>query len=167
MDPYRILGVARDCTRDDVKAAFRAKVWNAHPDRGGDEQAFIELCAAYKRLLKIVPSTRRGRKEPAEVAVGDAPDTPEETPRSSRALFCRKSSTAMRGIKELWGDITRLNYAAGILVFVALILWGLLVCVALLPEPKPEAPDAEQFRAELAKRREYLKSLKDKPTSQR
>ena len=104
-------------------------------------------------------------KEPAEVAVGDAPDTPEETPRSSRALFCRKSSTAMRGIKELWGDITRLNYAAGILVFVALILWGLLVCVALLPEPKPEAPDAEQFRAELAKRREYLKSLKDKPTS--
>ena len=52
MDPYVTLGVRRNCTRDQVKAAFRAKVRIAHPDRGGDEQAFIALCAAYKQVLQ-------------------------------------------------------------------------------------------------------------------
>src|SRR5262245_38808160 len=51
MDPYQTLGLAPGCTRDQVKEAFRAKVWRAHPDRGGAEQPFIELCAAYKQLL--------------------------------------------------------------------------------------------------------------------
>jgi DnaJ-like protein len=51
MDPYRILGLSRDCTREAVKAAFRARVWQAHPDRGGDAEAFIQICTAYKRIL--------------------------------------------------------------------------------------------------------------------
>jgi curved DNA-binding protein CbpA len=51
MDPYQTLGLAPGCTRDQVKEAFRARVWHAHPDRGGAEQPFIELCAAYKQLL--------------------------------------------------------------------------------------------------------------------
>ena len=55
MDPYRTLGVARGCTRDEVKAAFRAKVRLAHPDRGGDELAFINFCAAYKQLMSDLP----------------------------------------------------------------------------------------------------------------
>ena len=55
MDPYRTLGVARGCTREEVKAAFRAKVRLAHPDRGGDELEFINFCAAYKQLLSNLP----------------------------------------------------------------------------------------------------------------
>lgn len=54
MDPYHILRVERGCTREEVKEAFRAKVWHAHPDRGGEELAFIQLCAAYKLILKDV-----------------------------------------------------------------------------------------------------------------
>ncbi len=55
MDPYRTLGVGRGCTREEVKAAFRAKVRLAHPDRGGDELEFINFCAAYKQLLNDLP----------------------------------------------------------------------------------------------------------------
>jgi len=51
MDPYLVLNVSRDCTRRQVKGCFRAKVQLEHPDRGGDEQAFIRICTAYKLIL--------------------------------------------------------------------------------------------------------------------
>ena len=54
MDPYRILGVPRGCTRQEAKAAFRSKAWQVHPDRGGDERAFIQLEAAYRRVLREI-----------------------------------------------------------------------------------------------------------------
>jgi len=59
-DPYYTLGIKRGCTRDEVIAAFRARAWHAHPDRGGDEQSFVVLCAAYKQILK------EPRKRPIE-----------------------------------------------------------------------------------------------------
>jgi hypothetical protein len=64
MDPYRTLGVDRGCSRDDVKAAFRAMVRLAHPDRGGDEQTFILFCAAYKKILEDLPPSPSAQ-EPA------------------------------------------------------------------------------------------------------
>ena len=51
MDPYRTLGVPRGCTREEVKAAFRARVPLAHPDRGGEDGTFIQLRAAYEQIL--------------------------------------------------------------------------------------------------------------------
>jgi hypothetical protein len=67
MDPYRNLGVDRGCTREDVKAAFRAKVRIAHPDRGGDELEFINFCTAYKQLLSEIPRTQ-SKQNPARAA---------------------------------------------------------------------------------------------------
>ncbi len=64
MDPYRMLGVDRGCTREHVKAAFRAKVRVAHPDRGGDELEFINFCTAYKQLLSEIPRTQ-SKQNPA------------------------------------------------------------------------------------------------------
>jgi hypothetical protein len=52
MDPYRRLGVSRRCTLEEVKQAYRAKVRQAHPDLGGDEPAFIEVCEAYRQVLE-------------------------------------------------------------------------------------------------------------------
>jgi DnaJ domain len=69
MDPYRTLGVDRTCTREEVKAAFRAKVQLAHPDRGGDEQAFIHFVSAYKQILMEIPPSPIAPK-PARSAPG-------------------------------------------------------------------------------------------------
>ncbi len=42
--------------------------WHAHPDRGGEELAFIRLCAAYKQVLKEVERTRiSGARVPPRV----------------------------------------------------------------------------------------------------
>lgn len=51
MDPYAILGLPRDCTRQQVKEAYRSLVHVVHPDRGGDGEAFLRLCAAYREVL--------------------------------------------------------------------------------------------------------------------
>ncbi len=50
MDPYRILGVSRGCTRKELKDAFRARALSAHPDRGGEPAEFIRLHAAYDQI---------------------------------------------------------------------------------------------------------------------
>lgn len=49
-DHYRVLGVARDANREEIRAAFRAKAFVLHPDRGGGAEAFAELSLAYETL---------------------------------------------------------------------------------------------------------------------
>lgn len=56
-DPYATLGVARNAVPPVIKAAYRAAVQTAHPDRGGDPAAFILLVKAFDLLSD--PEARR------------------------------------------------------------------------------------------------------------
>ena len=53
-DYYEILGVGRDASASDVKAAYRRLAIKYHPDRNPDlpdaEERFKELLAAYEKL---------------------------------------------------------------------------------------------------------------------
>jgi DnaJ domain len=86
MNPYNTLGIERGCTRDEVKTAFRAKAWHAHPDRGGDQQAFIECCNAYKQILREMPPRPREPKPApaARRAQPPKPPKPKESPGRDR-----------------------------------------------------------------------------------
>jgi curved DNA-binding protein CbpA len=53
-DPYDILGVGRDAKDDQVKAAYRKRAKAAHPDSGGDADAFSRLKKAHELLLDPV-----------------------------------------------------------------------------------------------------------------
>lgn len=44
---FRTLGVTRDASEDEVKSAYREKVKDVHPDRGGSEEAFARVQEAY------------------------------------------------------------------------------------------------------------------------
>jgi hypothetical protein len=46
-----MLGLRHPFTRQDVRRAFRAKAWEAHPDRGGDPDFFRSLVIARDRSL--------------------------------------------------------------------------------------------------------------------
>lgn len=50
MDPYKILGVDRGATPEDIKAAYRKLANKHHPDRGGDTKLFQEIQGAYDIL---------------------------------------------------------------------------------------------------------------------
>src|SRR3989337_2228187 len=50
-DYYKILGVNRDTSEEDVKKAYRKLAHKHHPDKsGGDEEKFKEINAAYQVL---------------------------------------------------------------------------------------------------------------------
>ena len=53
-DPYEILGVERDANEAQLKAAYRRLAKVAHPDSGGDTEAFDNLQKAYGLLLDPV-----------------------------------------------------------------------------------------------------------------
>ena len=49
-----VLGTSLPCSADDVRSAFRAQALKVHPDRGGSEQAFVRLKAAYELALREI-----------------------------------------------------------------------------------------------------------------
>lgn len=90
MDPYQALGVSRGCTRDELKKAFRARAWDSHPDRGGDEQPFIELCTAYKQILNGMGcGPRQGSTEHLDTPRADRGRNPEGPGHRSRSTSNR------------------------------------------------------------------------------
>ena len=53
-DPYKTLGVPRDADGAAIKSAYRARAKTAHPDSGGDVEAFARLTTSYELLLDPV-----------------------------------------------------------------------------------------------------------------
>lgn len=62
MDYYKILGVAKTATQEEIKKAYRKLAMDHHPDRGGDTVRFSEINQAYETL-----------KDPAKRAEYDQP----------------------------------------------------------------------------------------------
>lgn len=49
-DYYKVLGVDKKATQDDIKNAFRKLAHKHHPDKGGDDATFKEVTEAYSVL---------------------------------------------------------------------------------------------------------------------
>jgi len=47
---YSTLGVAEDATQDEIKKAYRKLAKENHPDKGGDEEVFKKISAAYDAI---------------------------------------------------------------------------------------------------------------------
>lgn len=73
MTHYETLGVARDATAAQIKAAFRKLASLHHPDRGGDKEKSAEVNDAYACLSD---NERRARYDAGERDM--RPPTPEE-----------------------------------------------------------------------------------------
>lgn len=57
IDHYKILGVSRNASDDDIKKAFRRQSLIHHPDKGGNEEKFKEINESYTVLQD--PQSRR------------------------------------------------------------------------------------------------------------
>ena len=49
-DYYKILGVSKNATKEEIKKAFRKLAHKHHPDKGGDEASFKDISEAYNVL---------------------------------------------------------------------------------------------------------------------
>jgi curved DNA-binding protein CbpA len=70
-DPYKVLGVSRDASEADVRAAFRRRAKNAHPDRGGNRDEFEAV--KWAQLVLSDPD-RRARFDETGEADEPGPD---------------------------------------------------------------------------------------------
>ena len=66
-NPYEVLGVERDADLDTIKAAFRAKAKEFHPDRAGNAKMFDQVNLAYEVLRD--PDVRRRYDETGEIVL--------------------------------------------------------------------------------------------------
>ena len=51
-NPWEVLGVAEGASDHDVRRAYRARVLQTHPDRGGDARRLDEVVRAYGTLRR-------------------------------------------------------------------------------------------------------------------
>lgn len=52
MDPYKVLGLQKGATVEEIKQAYRERTKKYHPDLGGDEWIFMQVEEAYRLLMK-------------------------------------------------------------------------------------------------------------------
>ena len=50
MSHYRVLGIPRNASEEEIRAAYKVEVVKAHPDKGGTPQRFKEVQKAYETL---------------------------------------------------------------------------------------------------------------------
>ena len=50
IDYFKILGVSRDASKEEIIKAFRQKAHEYHPDKGGDAEKFKEVNEAHQVL---------------------------------------------------------------------------------------------------------------------
>jgi DnaJ-class molecular chaperone len=97
MDPYQVLGVARDAPVDDIKKAYRKLARETHPDLNpGDaaaEARFKEVSVAYEVLSD--PQKRRDYDEFGEIALEAGFDA--EAARAQREAFSSRFGTGGGG----------------------------------------------------------------------
>ncbi len=81
-DPYRVLGVARTSSPEEIRRAYRLAIRRVHPDVGGDAEAATRLTDAY-RLLMDPERRARWDRESAPPVVRQPPARPAPPPRGS------------------------------------------------------------------------------------
>lgn len=132
-NPYGILEIDRDAAPQAVKAAYRRKVQTAHPDRGGDPDAFILVVRAFgvlsdpdaRRLFDETGIIDEGgvrdwRREVATI-LADMFDVAVETAVASglgleRVDFVRQMTQAVEtGLTDARGQLRRIDREIGAL----------------------------------------------------
>jgi hypothetical protein len=83
-EAYRTLGLSSDASLAEVKAAYRRRVAEAHPDRGGSAAEFITVRAAYEIIRGLLAL---GAPEGRADAAADEDEVP--VPEDLRALIDR------------------------------------------------------------------------------
>ncbi|WP_235300090.1 J domain-containing protein [Synechococcus sp. GFB01] len=96
-----MLGVSRQATAAEIKAAYRALVKRHHPDAGGDDQRILALNAAWE-VLGDAESRRRFDRQIGQPHAAGARPRPTPGPQASRSRSRPVSRSSSTGCSRLW-----------------------------------------------------------------
>lgn len=99
MDPYLVLGVARDATPADIRRAYMAQAKRLHPDAGGTTAEFAAIQSAYEILRN--PATRQEYDETGRV------NGAEDADAAALAILSQVFQSILAGDAEPTGDIVQ------------------------------------------------------------
>lgn len=91
MNPYKILGITRQATVEQARAAFLKLSKKHHPDKGGDPEAYVNMTAAYTLLGHETPRRHYEAKlyleqDPCPICGGEGQTVKREGPKLLRVV---------------------------------------------------------------------------------
>ncbi|KAH0536121.1 hypothetical protein GP486_008907, partial [Trichoglossum hirsutum] len=91
-NPYDILGVPRNATKEEIEKAFKAAVKKHHPDNGGDEKLFNKVVVA---SLILRDDEKRKKYDEDGIYNEERPDTTHSLAMEQVAMFFINSIEAL------------------------------------------------------------------------
>lgn len=62
LNPYSVLGISVNASKDEVKRAYRKLARKHHPDNGGNREEYEKVCKAFEMIDKAKPMPTMKRK---------------------------------------------------------------------------------------------------------
>ncbi len=109
-DPFEILGVSRNATEPVIKAAYKARIREVHPDAGGDAALASKVNDAYALLMN--PTRRAEWLREHAPRVQEQPQTPRQQPQE-RAPYTEPAyarEQAQRAAQQRWESVPEPTY---------------------------------------------------------
>lgn len=71
LSPYRVLRIQPGCNEEELRAAYKKRALETHPDKGGNVEEFRSVKTAYEALLKAVPAASNTATKKSEPQSSD------------------------------------------------------------------------------------------------
>ena len=86
VDPYKLFGLTKDFSLDELKTKFKTLAMTTHPDKGGSEQLFMLVINAFKKLVEDynIRVSNRTHQELKTAFEKSAPPPPQAVPKINK-----------------------------------------------------------------------------------
>lgn len=117
IDPFKVLGVARNATQDEIKRAYREKAAKYHPDHGGDSWVFQQVSDAYQMLKETSDAPQQGPARSQDGSTTKRHGAEKQSQFTSSAAGDQTPQAQAAGTQSATGNDHQMNDSPGSLFF--------------------------------------------------